>query len=242
VGRKTVTEELKEYKKHDLRSCGELDEHETMMFLEHRGTTKTATELRELIADIDKDHNHTVNFLEWCCFWFQKNYDDLNDFADEEARERAMAEARAAGLAAELAEAAIEEAKRAEEAAAEARAAELERESKLTGVAGAAAFFKRQAEATQDTTMTNAERITAEAARRRALREAKKAQADAILAAATQKSAADVQKEVILNAQKSAEAEAAAEAARIAAEKAERAAKKKAINDAFAAKMAGKGP
>ena len=80
------------------------------------------------------------------------------------------------GEVAKRAEEAIVAAKEAEEVAAAARAAELEAESKLKGVAGATAFFKRAAEATADSTMSNEEKIHAEAGRRKALREAKAAQ------------------------------------------------------------------
>jgi hypothetical protein len=104
VTRQQVNEELASFTSHNLIKTGELDEHEAMMLLEDRGCAKTAVELRALLADIDKDKSHTVNFLEWLCFWFKKSYDDLNDFVDEEARERAYNEARQAGEAAAKAE------------------------------------------------------------------------------------------------------------------------------------------
>lgn len=237
ITRQQVNDELKSFTDHNLIKTGELDEHEAMMLLEHRGCAKTAVELRALLADIDKDKSHSVNFLEWLCFWFKKSYDDLNDFVDEEARERAYAEARAAGEAAQRAQEAIEAAKLAEEEAARKRAEEIEAESKLTGVAGAAAFFKRQAMEKVDTTMTNAQKITEEAARRRELREAKKAQSAALEAALTQRTAADVAKDIVKAKLTAAAEAAAAEAERLTKEKAERKARKEALNASFLAKI-----
>jgi len=50
---------------------------------QHKNLTKTATELRMLLSDIDQDKNRKVNFLEWCCFAFQKPWEELNNFVDE---------------------------------------------------------------------------------------------------------------------------------------------------------------
>ncbi len=104
------------------------------MFLEHRGTVKTATELRTMVGDMDKDKNHLLSFVEWCCAYYGKSYEDLNNFVDEEARERAMEEAMRAGEEAKKAEEEIERAKAQKELQASLRAAALERESKLEGV------------------------------------------------------------------------------------------------------------
>jgi hypothetical protein len=237
ISREQVNDELKSFTAHNLTKSGELDEHEAMMLLEHRGCAKTAVELRALLTDIDKDQSHSVNFLEWLCFWFKKSYDDLNDFVDEDARDRAYAEAAAAGEAAQIAQEKIEAAKLAEEEAARKRAEEIEAESKLTGVAGATAFFKRAALDSADKGLTNEEKIKAEAARRKELREAKKAQAAALEAALKQQSAADVAKELVKEKTRVAAAEAAAEAERQAKEKAERKARKEALNAAFLAKV-----
>jgi len=73
----------------------------------------------------------------------------------QEARAAALAQAMLAGQKAKAAEAAIAKAKELEEAKAQARAKELEEEAKLTGVKGAAAFFKRAGEASGETTMSN---------------------------------------------------------------------------------------
>jgi hypothetical protein len=206
ISREEITKEYNDFVKHDLKHHGELDEHETLMFLEHRNETKTALELRALIAEIDKDKNHKLNFLEWCCFYFKKSYEDLNDFVDEEARQKALAEARAAGEAARRAQEKIDEAKKKEEEDAEKEAAEIAEEKKLKGVAGAAAMFNRAAK--DQTTPDIATKIKEESARKRELRAAKKAEEDAKAEAGKVKTAEEVQAEIIENAKKAAEEKA----------------------------------
>lgn len=134
INRVDISERLKEFKKFDLNKTGELEENHTMMLLESRGETKTAVELRAMVAEIDKDHNHSVNFLEWCCAIYNKSWEDTNNFADDEARLAAMEEARKAGEKAKLVEDSIAATKAATEAAAAKRAAELEAESALVSL------------------------------------------------------------------------------------------------------------
>lgn len=124
---------MQDFKKHDLCKRGELDEHEAMMLLEHRGSTKTFQELRAMISDMDVDNNHRISFIEWCCAVFHKPYAELNNFADEEARQAALAEARAHAEAAKAVEEEMKRAKEGEEAAARERAEAIERESKMVG-------------------------------------------------------------------------------------------------------------
>ena len=131
ISRAEITERLKEFKKFDVKKTGELEENQAMMLLESRGETKTAVELRAMVAEIDKDHNHKVNFLEWCCAIYKKSWEDTNNFADDEARVAAMTEAKKAGEAARAVEAEIQAARAAEEEAAAKRAAELEAEAHL---------------------------------------------------------------------------------------------------------------
>ena len=207
-----------------------MDEHEAAMLLEARKATKTASEIRSMISQMDADKNHRISFIEWCCAFFEKSYDDLNDFADEESRERALAAAREAAERARKVEEEIQQAKEREEEIARLRAEEIERESKLTGVAGMSAFFKRQAENAKDSTMTNEQKIKEEAARRKELREAKKAISEAEAAAASQKSAEDVAREVHeASLKQQAEAEALAKK-KEEDEKAARAARKAEMN------------
>ena len=130
-----------------------------MRMLEARGATKTATELRSLFTDIDRDRNRRISFLEWCCAYFQQSYEDLSTFADEAARDLARAEARDMELQALAAEEEIKRAREEEEAEKKKKAEELEAESRLTGVAGMAAFFKRQVEGAQDVTQTNEQKV-----------------------------------------------------------------------------------
>lgn len=230
VGRDELKGRLKEFNKYDLQKRGMLDDHEALMLLESRGETKTAVELRQMVKDIDKDGDHMVSFIEWCCCVYQKPFEALNDFADEAARQAAMEQARAAGEAMRQAMAEIERAKLEEEQKAAIRAAALERESRLTGVAGAAAFFARKIESAGDATLTNEQKIKQEAARRRALREAKAKEKEAQEAASKQLSPEEVERQLQEARNKSAALEAAAAAAKAAEEKAARAARKAALN------------
>ena len=230
VDRQDVYALEKDFLKHDIKKCGELDEHEAAMLLEHRNNTKTASEIRQLLANIDKDKNHKVSFIEWACAIFEKPFDELNNFADEEARQKAMDEAKAAGEKARAAEEEIARAKEAEEAKMAQLAKELEDEAKLTGVAGMSAFFKRQADNTKDSTVSNEQKVKEEAARRKVLREAKKQLSDAVEAAGKQRRASEVEREIraITEAKTAEDAAVAAKAAED--EKAARQARKDAMN------------
>jgi 2-hydroxychromene-2-carboxylate isomerase len=131
VSRADINARLKEFKKFDLNKTGELEENHTMMLLESRGETKTAVELRAMVAEIDMDHNHTVNFLEWCCAIYNKSWEDTNNFADDDARLAAMEEAKKAGEKAAAAKAAIDAASASDVEAATRHANELEAEKGL---------------------------------------------------------------------------------------------------------------
>lgn len=62
-------EEVNEYKeaflKYDLTGDGFLDFHEVTKMLELLGETKTATEVRELIAEVDEDGDKKLSFAEF---------------------------------------------------------------------------------------------------------------------------------------------------------------------------------
>ena len=131
ITRNELNEHLKEFKKFDLLHTGELEENHAMMLLEARGETKTARELRETFAKIDVNNNHKLSFLEWCCYLYNKDFQETNSFVDADARNAAMAEVQRAGEAARALEEAAAKAKADEEEAARQRAAELERESQL---------------------------------------------------------------------------------------------------------------
>jgi predicted Rossmann-fold nucleotide-binding protein len=101
------------------------------MLMEFRGSVMTAKEIMELVGQMDKDRNLKVSFIELCCAFFNKSYDELFNFVDEEARQRAIEEAKKLSEAAKKAEEEIERAKKQKELQAQLRAAALERESKL---------------------------------------------------------------------------------------------------------------
>eukprot|EP00604_Paraphysomonas_vestita_P002465 CAMPEP_0174819334 /NCGR_PEP_ID=MMETSP1107-20130205/2493_1 /TAXON_ID=36770 /ORGANISM="Paraphysomonas vestita, Strain GFlagA" /LENGTH=150 /DNA_ID=CAMNT_0016032617 /DNA_START=417 /DNA_END=872 /DNA_ORIENTATION=- len=149
-----------------------------------------------------------------------------------------MAEVQRAAEHARAVEEAAARAKAQEEEEARRRAEELERESQLTGVAGMSAFFKRQIEKSGDVTQTNEQRIKEEAARRKALREAKKKEQEALDAANKVKSPEEVEAELREARARAESAESHAAAAAAAEEKARRASKKAELN----AKWGGGGP
>jgi O-succinylbenzoate synthase len=105
-----------------------------MMFLEHRGIAKTATEVRGMMSGMDKDHSTRLSFIEWCCAFYSKSFEELDNFSDEAARAIAIEEAMKAGEVAKAAEEEIERAKIEKELQAAARAEELEKESKLVSL------------------------------------------------------------------------------------------------------------
>lgn len=99
--------------------------------MEYRDATKTAVELRQMIADMDYDKNHMLSFVELACAYFQQPFDELNNFVDEEARAAALEEARRAADRVKAVEEAQQKAKDEEERLAKERAERLEAESKL---------------------------------------------------------------------------------------------------------------
>jgi hypothetical protein len=134
VHRDELNERYKEFKRFDMNGDGELEENNAMRLLESRGETKTAAELRAMLAEMDKNNNHKLSFLEWCCALYNKSFDETNNFVNEDELAKAMDEIRIASERAAQVEAAIRKAKEDEEAAAARRAEELERESKLVDI------------------------------------------------------------------------------------------------------------
>lgn len=134
VKRAELNEHLKEFKKFDLLQTGELEENHAMMLLESRGETKTARELREIFSKIDVNNNRKLSFLEWCCYLYDKDFQETNSFVDADARNAAMAEVQRAAEAARAVEEAAAKAKADEEERARLRAEELERESQLVSL------------------------------------------------------------------------------------------------------------
>lgn len=232
VARADITALLDEFLKFDYHETGELEEDQAMMLLEHRGETKTALELRAMVRAMDKNNDHKLNFLEWACCRFQKSWEELHTFADEATRAAAMAQMAEARAAAEAVQQEMAEAKRRQDEAAAQRAAELEAEAKLTGVAGMSAFFKRRIEDQGDVTKTNEQKIKEEAARRKALREAeRKAQEAQELANSAEKTREQVDRE-LAEAKAKADAEVAAREAAAKEEERQRRAAFKAAQQA----------
>ena len=114
-----------------------------------------------------------------------------------------------------------------------------------TGVAGMSAFFKRQIESSSDASLTNEQKVICcsylcflyrvaqikqEAARRRALREAKQKEKEALEKATKHKSAEEIEQELQEARSRAAAEEAAAAAAKAMEEKAARALRKSELN------------
>lgn len=208
VGREDLQTLLNQFIRFDRLRTNKLEEDAAMMLFEARGHVKTFVELREMAKAFDFDGDHTLSFLEMATGIFEKDWVELHNLGDRAEYEKAMR--------------VIKEAEAAREEAAAKRAAELESEAKLTGVAGMRAFFARQAEKTKDggddpEGLTNEQRIKAEAARRKQLREAQEGNAQ----------------EKIAKQKAEAEARAIREAAQAKAERARRQAEFKAKHSAI---------
>lgn len=149
-----------------------------MRLLEARHETKTYTELKELLNTIDQNNNNKLSLLEWLCAFFTKSWEKLNEPAaevDVEAiKAELMAEANAHAKEAEDAKleytrARVEsmQVKDAQEAMKKER---LEKESQMSGVKKANAFFTRIAEESQENAninMTIEQQVKHEAALRK---------------------------------------------------------------------------
>jgi len=72
-----VKDLLDGFKKYGKEGASELEEVEVFRFLESVNKTKTARELREMVAQIDHDKNRKLSFLEWACAYFGKSMDVL---------------------------------------------------------------------------------------------------------------------------------------------------------------------
>lgn len=138
---------------------GQIAEFEAMKMFERRGSIKTAVDLRKLVEAMDINHNHQLSLLEWLCAHFHKDFNELYNFVDEEARVRAIEEAMRWGEEMQKAQEEIEIAQKRKEMQAQIRAQALEKESKLKGVEGMRAFFLRKVESASDVTKTNEQQV-----------------------------------------------------------------------------------
>jgi hypothetical protein len=230
IPRDEINRLLIDFKKHDLQKRHLLDEHEAMMLLEHRGETKTVAELRQMVKEFDANNDHLLSFLELFCGLYGKKVEDFNDFATEEERQAALDACRKSAEEAKKAEMEILARKAAEEEAALRKAQEIEAESRLNGVEGKKAFFKRQADNVVDKTKSNEQMVREEAALRKQLREAKLKEKQAIEAANTQRSKEDVEREIKEAALKKEQEAAEIEAKKKADELEQRRKKKEELN------------
>ena len=122
-----------EFSRFDKTHKGTIDEVHAMMVMDARGVSKSAFELRLITSQYggEKSEGRSFSFLEICCAVYETDWDALNDFVDDEARDRALVTAKAAADEIEIAAAKIANAKIEEERAAEIRAATIEEESRL---------------------------------------------------------------------------------------------------------------
>ena len=134
IDRNEITERLEEFLKFDRNNNGELEENEAMQLLEFRGHTKTFRELREMVVEMDLDHNHKLSFLEYACAIYKLDYFSLNDFVDEEARQAALKAIAEAKAKREEVLKRMEAMKIAEEEKKAQEEAEIEAEKQLTGM------------------------------------------------------------------------------------------------------------
>jgi hypothetical protein len=122
-----------EFSRFDRSHKGTIDEVHAMMVMDARGVSKSAFELRLITSQYggEKSEGRSFSFLEICCAIYETDWDALNDFVDDDARDRALLTAKAAADEIEIAAAKIANAKIEEEKAAELRAATIEEESRL---------------------------------------------------------------------------------------------------------------
>jgi len=97
VGREKLLELKDVFVKFDSRKVGELQEDEALRLLEYRGETKRVVELRQMVKEMDYDHNRELSFLEWACAYFNKSWRELHQpGVNQEDIDRAMAKFRIA--------------------------------------------------------------------------------------------------------------------------------------------------
>ena len=131
--RNDITSLQADFSRIDNLHVGTINELQTMMLMESRGLVKSAFELRLITSQFgeEKIDSRSLNFLEVCCTVYGASWDALNDFVDEDARERALLTSKVAAKEIAIAASKIAEAKVEEENAANERAAIIEKESRL---------------------------------------------------------------------------------------------------------------
>jgi len=119
LGKEKINEMRDVFMKFDGRKVGELQEDEALRLLEYRGETKRVVELRQMVQEMDYDHNREISFLEWSCAYFGKSWKVLHEAAvNQEDIDKALQKFRDASQkeiqAAEIARAKAEEVRKAE--------------------------------------------------------------------------------------------------------------------------------
>lgn len=140
------------------KGAPELEEHSALMFLEKRGETATAAELRNALKQIDVDNNHKVSFLEYALYKWKKT---PKVFFEELAKPKGGGEALAKAIAAYRAALAVKEARAA-------KMEELEAAAAKGGVSGNKARMELAQMKADDETAMNRNEILAGAAKRKA--------------------------------------------------------------------------
>jgi len=78
IKRDEVTKLKVQFQSFAKQGQGELEEDEAMRFLDSMSKTKTFKELRQMVVDIDVDHNRKLSFLEWACAIYSKSWEKLH--------------------------------------------------------------------------------------------------------------------------------------------------------------------
>jgi len=155
-----LAEEFKKFAPEDQGDgIRELEEDKAHLFLERRGETLTVVELRNALAEIDIDKNHSVCFIEYCLYKYQKTLEQF--FEEKEGDMRALLEALEAAIKAY-------QDTLAEKKAREDKMAKLEAEAAGGGVKAMRAKAELEAMKSEDELERNRREITAGAKTRKA--------------------------------------------------------------------------
>lgn len=175
VERAKVLELKEEFDQFDEQKAGQLDYQQAMRLLEARNQTKTATELRTMLKELDTNNDLRVSFVEWSVVFFNKDIHHVSTTQVKFQRGQSFniknAEVAEATSRIEALEGEKEILrKKFEEEAAEVEKKRVEEEQKrqeeerLTGVARNVAMFRHRAESGSE---SPEEKVKREAARRR---------------------------------------------------------------------------
>eukprot|EP00854_Cymbomonas_tetramitiformis_P015193 gene15193-17972_t len=78
VERAKVLELKEEFDQFDEQKAGQLDYQQAMRLLEARNQTKTATELRTMLKELDTNNDLRVSFVEWSVVFFNKDMKEVS--------------------------------------------------------------------------------------------------------------------------------------------------------------------